>query len=44
VYGIQLDAVKAFIADVQEGRFPAEEHTFGMKAEAAAELRRQLGL
>jgi 3-methyl-2-oxobutanoate hydroxymethyltransferase len=44
VYGIQLEAVKAFIDDVRERRFPAEEHTFAMKAGAAAELRRQLGL
>jgi 3-methyl-2-oxobutanoate hydroxymethyltransferase len=44
VYGIQLEAVKTFIEDVRARRFPAEEHTFGMKPDAAAELRRQLDL
>jgi len=44
VYGIQLDAVKAFIGDVQSEKFPAEEHTFGMKSESLEELKGQLGL
>ena len=44
VYGIQIEAVKAFIADVQGEKFPAEEHTFGMKPESVTELKRQLGL
>jgi 3-methyl-2-oxobutanoate hydroxymethyltransferase len=44
VYGTQIEAVKAFVADVQGERFPAEEHTFGMKAESVTELKRQLGL
>jgi len=44
LWGTQIDAVKAFIADVQGEKFPAEEHTFGMKPESVAELRRELGL
>jgi 3-methyl-2-oxobutanoate hydroxymethyltransferase len=43
LYNPQLKAVKDYIADVQAGRFPADEHSFGMKAEAAAELRKALG-
>jgi 3-methyl-2-oxobutanoate hydroxymethyltransferase len=42
VYSAQLEAVKSYIADVQGGRFPAEEHTFTMKDEAVSELRRSL--
>jgi 3-methyl-2-oxobutanoate hydroxymethyltransferase len=44
VYSIQLEAVKKFIGDVQGKAFPAEEHTFSMKEEAAAELRKTFGL
>jgi 3-methyl-2-oxobutanoate hydroxymethyltransferase len=44
VYSIQLEAVKKYIGDVQGKTFPAEEHTFSMKEEAAAELRRVFGL
>jgi 3-methyl-2-oxobutanoate hydroxymethyltransferase len=44
LYGPQLKAVKDYIDDVQSRRFPADEHSFGMKAEAAAELRKQLGV
>jgi 3-methyl-2-oxobutanoate hydroxymethyltransferase len=44
LWGTQIDAVKAFIADVQGEKFPAEEHTFGMKTESLDELKRQLGL
>jgi 3-methyl-2-oxobutanoate hydroxymethyltransferase len=44
VYGIQLEAVRAFVDDVQAQRFPAEEHSFGMKAESVEALRRELGL
>ena len=40
----QVDAVKRYIADVQGRSFPAEEHTFTMKDDAAAELRRAFGL
>lgn len=44
VYSIQLDAVKKYIAEVQAKQFPAEEHTFTMKDEAVAELRKALGM
>jgi 3-methyl-2-oxobutanoate hydroxymethyltransferase len=42
VYSIQRDAVKKYIADVQGKAFPAEEHTFTMKDDAVAELRKAL--
>jgi 3-methyl-2-oxobutanoate hydroxymethyltransferase len=42
VYAVQLQAVKEFIADVQNKKFPAEEHTFTMKEEALAELKKAL--
>ncbi|HEY9592838.1 MAG TPA: 3-methyl-2-oxobutanoate hydroxymethyltransferase, partial [Spirochaetia bacterium] len=42
VYSLQLKAVKEFISDVQEKKFPAEEHTFTMKDDALAELRKAL--
>jgi 3-methyl-2-oxobutanoate hydroxymethyltransferase len=44
VYSVQMEAVKSYISDVQGSRFPAEEHTFTMKEEAVAELRKSLGL
>ena len=44
VYTIQLDAVKKFIGDVQTAKFPAEEHTFTMKEDVVAELRKAYGL
>ncbi len=44
VYSTQLEAVKQYIADVQAESFPASEHSFTMGSEAAAELRRALGL
>jgi 3-methyl-2-oxobutanoate hydroxymethyltransferase len=44
VYSVQLEAVKKYVADVQGKVFPAEEHTFTMKDEAVAELRRKLGM
>ncbi len=44
VYSIQLDAVKKFIGDVQTAKFPAEEHTFTMKEDVVAELRKAYGL
>jgi 3-methyl-2-oxobutanoate hydroxymethyltransferase len=44
VYSIQRDAVKKYIADVQGKSFPAEEHTFTMKEDAVAELRKALGM
>jgi 3-methyl-2-oxobutanoate hydroxymethyltransferase len=44
VYSIQLEAVKKFIGDVQTSKFPAEEHTFTMKEDVVAELRKAYGL
>jgi 3-methyl-2-oxobutanoate hydroxymethyltransferase len=44
VYAIQIDAVKRYVADVQSSKFPAEEHTFTMKDEVVAELRKAYGL
>jgi 3-methyl-2-oxobutanoate hydroxymethyltransferase len=44
LYTIQRDAVKKYIADVQGKSFPAEEHTFTMKDDAVAELRKALGM
>jgi 3-methyl-2-oxobutanoate hydroxymethyltransferase len=44
VYSIQLEAVKKYIADVQGAKFPAEEHTFTMKDDVVAELRKTYGL
>ena len=42
LFSVQLEAVKSYISDVQGSKFPAEEHTFTMKDDALAELRRQL--
>jgi 3-methyl-2-oxobutanoate hydroxymethyltransferase len=42
LYTAQLNAVKTYIADVQGKKFPAEEHTFTMKDDAVAELRKAL--
>jgi len=42
LYSVQLDAVKRYITDVQGKSFPAEEHTFTMKDDAVAELRKAL--
>jgi 3-methyl-2-oxobutanoate hydroxymethyltransferase len=44
LYNPQLQAVRDFIGDVQGGRFPADEHSFSMKAEAVAELRKKFAL
>jgi 3-methyl-2-oxobutanoate hydroxymethyltransferase len=44
VYSVQMDAVKKYIEDVQGKSFPAEEHTFTMKDDAVAELRKSLGM
>jgi 3-methyl-2-oxobutanoate hydroxymethyltransferase len=44
VYSVQLEAVKKYIADVQGKAFPSEEHTFTMKDEAIAELRKSIGM
>ena len=42
VYDTQVAAVKEYIADVQGSRFPAAEHSFNMKEEMVAELRKAL--
>jgi 3-methyl-2-oxobutanoate hydroxymethyltransferase len=42
VYTVQMEAVKKFIGDVQGKTFPAEEHTFTMKEDTIAELRKAL--
>ncbi|HTP60210.1 MAG TPA: 3-methyl-2-oxobutanoate hydroxymethyltransferase [Spirochaetia bacterium] len=44
VYALQLEAVKKYVGEVQAKAFPAEEHTFTMKEDAVAELRKALGL
>jgi 3-methyl-2-oxobutanoate hydroxymethyltransferase len=44
LYTAQLNAVKTYIGEVQDKRFPADEHTFTMKEEAVAELRKALGM
>jgi 3-methyl-2-oxobutanoate hydroxymethyltransferase len=44
VYSVQLEAVKKYVAEVQGRAFPAEEHTFTMKEDAVAELRKSLGV
>jgi 3-methyl-2-oxobutanoate hydroxymethyltransferase len=44
LYSVQLDAVKKYVGEVKVGSFPAEEHTFTMKEEAVAELRKSLGM
>jgi 3-methyl-2-oxobutanoate hydroxymethyltransferase len=42
VYSVQMGAVKEYIAEVQGKKFPADEHTFTMKEDAVAELRKSL--
>ena len=42
LYSVQLGAVKSYISEVQGAKFPAEEHTFTMKDDAVAELRKIL--
>jgi 3-methyl-2-oxobutanoate hydroxymethyltransferase len=39
-YGFQIKAVKEFIDEVQTSKFPADEHTFTMKEDNVAELRK----
>jgi 3-methyl-2-oxobutanoate hydroxymethyltransferase len=39
-YTFQLNAVKEFIGEIQEQKFPAEEHTFTMKEDVIEELRK----
>jgi 3-methyl-2-oxobutanoate hydroxymethyltransferase len=42
LYSVQLEAVKKYISDVHDSIFPSEEHTFTMKEDAVAELRKTL--
>ncbi len=44
VYSVQLEAVKKYVGEVQGKTFPADEHTFSMKEETVAELRKVFGL
>jgi 3-methyl-2-oxobutanoate hydroxymethyltransferase len=44
LYTAQLNAVKTYIGEVQGRSFPADEHTFTMKDDAVAELRKALGM
>jgi 3-methyl-2-oxobutanoate hydroxymethyltransferase len=41
---IIIDALKAYMAEVVEGKFPAKEHSFAINPEALAELKKSLGL
>jgi 3-methyl-2-oxobutanoate hydroxymethyltransferase len=43
VYTTQVNAVKEYIGDVRSADFPGDEHSFGMAAETAEQLRKQLG-
>ena len=44
MYTAQLDAVKDFISEVKDVKFPADEHSFNMKQEAVEELKKALGI
>jgi 3-methyl-2-oxobutanoate hydroxymethyltransferase len=44
LYGAHLGAVKDFITDVKDVRFPAEEHSFNMKQDSVEGLKKALGL
>lgn len=43
IYTAQLNAVKEYIDEVVEAKFPAQEHSFNMKAEAVEALKKALG-
>ncbi len=43
VYSLEVDAVKKYVKDVQDRSFPAEENSFTMKEENAAQLREGAG-
>jgi 3-methyl-2-oxobutanoate hydroxymethyltransferase len=43
-YDFQMKAVKEFIGEVQEKKFPSEEYTFTMKEDNVVELRKMYGL
>ena len=44
MYDAQLSAVKEFITDVKDVKFPAAEHSFNMKKEMVEELKTALGV
>jgi 3-methyl-2-oxobutanoate hydroxymethyltransferase len=44
LYSLQLEAVKKYVEEVRGGAFPSEEHTFTMKEEAVADLRKSVGM
>jgi 3-methyl-2-oxobutanoate hydroxymethyltransferase len=43
-YGFELNAVKQFIGEVQEKKFPDDEHSFTMKQDVVEELMKYAGL
>lgn len=43
-YTTQVEAVKEFIGDVKKENFPLDEHSFSMKDDAVAELKKDLGM
>lgn len=43
-YGFELNAVKQFISEIQEKKFPTDEYTFTMKDEVVDELKKYAGL
>lgn len=44
MYSAQVNAVKEFIGEVQQEKFPMDEHSFTMKEDMVGELRKVLGL
>lgn len=44
VWDIELKAVKDYIGEVQEKKFPSEEYTFTMKEDVVEELKKYVGL
>ncbi len=44
LYTQELNAVKEFISDVQNKKFPTDEHSFTMKEEQLQELKKALGM